>query len=176
MSKKQIAKLPSAKEYLPGTKKKVDGKTFMVVGTYSNYGNIIKSTQRWEKLTKSNSKYLDTKNTVAKLARRCSKNKCPPIKRSKKRSVKRSKRRSIKRSVKRSVKRSKKRSVKKVSKKRSLRTPSINKRSPKPLKHNRPSPSVSATEYAVGIVKTGNDGNKYIIKKTSNGNKRWVRY
>ena len=59
--------LPSAKQFLPGTKKKVDGKTYMVVGSYNNFGKILKSTQHWTKLTNSNRKYLDTKNTVAKL-------------------------------------------------------------------------------------------------------------
>jgi hypothetical protein len=39
----------------------------------------------------------------------------------------------------------------------------------------RPSPSASATGYNVGTIKTGNDGNKWIITKTSNNVKRWKR-
>jgi hypothetical protein len=38
---------------------------------------------------------------------------------------------------------------------------------------SRPSPKVSATEYSTGTVKTGNDGNKYIVTKTITGVKRW---
>ena len=51
------------------------------------------------------------------------------------------------------------------------------KRSSTHRKYNlsRPSPKYSATEYNIGIVKTGNDGNKYIVKKTANGVKRWVK-
>jgi hypothetical protein len=76
---------------------------------------------------------------------------------------------------------SRKKSTKRNSSKRksksipSYNTPSKNKRSPKPLKHNIPSPAVSATEHIVGTVKTGNDGNKYIVIRASNGTKRWVK-
>lgn len=37
----------------------------------------------------------------------------------------------------------------------------------------RPSPSVSATEFAVGKVMQGNDGNFWKIAKTKDGVKRW---
>jgi hypothetical protein len=40
----------------------------------------------------------------------------------------------------------------------------------------RPSPTESATLYKVGTVKTGNDGNKWIISESSNGVKRWKLY
>lgn len=191
--------LQSAKTFLPGTKKTVNGKTYIVVGRYNDYGKILKSTQSWQILTKSNKKYLDTKRTVAKLHKKKSKSKSK--KRSTKRKSKTSKKRSSKRkSKKRSKKLSTKRKSKKPSKKRSIKrksskklskrkskskskkrsipsnnTPSKNKRSPKALKHNRPSPAVSATEYSVGTVKKGNDGNKYVVIRTSNGNKRWVK-
>lgn len=37
----------------------------------------------------------------------------------------------------------------------------------------RPSPSTSAAESAVGLVKAGNDGSQYIVKKDKRGVKRW---
>ena len=39
----------------------------------------------------------------------------------------------------------------------------------------RKSPEESATIFPVGKVKTGNDGNKWVVKKTSNGVKRWIK-
>jgi len=39
----------------------------------------------------------------------------------------------------------------------------------------RPSPSASATAFAPGTVKRGNDGNKYVIVVASNGVPRWQR-
>jgi len=39
----------------------------------------------------------------------------------------------------------------------------------------RKSPGVSATKFPVGTVKTGLDGGNWIIKKASNGTKRWVK-
>ena len=39
----------------------------------------------------------------------------------------------------------------------------------------RPSPSQSATLYKVGTIKKGNDGNKWIVKK-SGKSVRWVKY
>lgn len=39
----------------------------------------------------------------------------------------------------------------------------------------RKSPRASATGFAVGTVKTGLDGNKWVIKKASNGVKRWSK-
>ena len=99
---------------------------------------------------------------------------------SKKTSKKRSKHTSHKRKSKKStsIKKNIKKTSKHKSKKKSIpshKTPSQNKRSPKPLKYNRPSPAVSATEHSVGTVKTGNDGNKYVVIRTSNGNKRWIK-
>lgn len=41
---------------------------------------------------------------------------------------------------------------------------------------SRPSPTESATLYKVGTIKTGNDGNKWIISESSNGVKRWKLY
>jgi hypothetical protein len=40
----------------------------------------------------------------------------------------------------------------------------------------RPSPTKSATLYNVGTIKTGNDGNKYIIVENKNGVKKWQKY
>lgn len=39
----------------------------------------------------------------------------------------------------------------------------------------REGPSDSATKYEIGIIKTGNDGNKWIIVITKKGVKRWTR-
>jgi len=39
----------------------------------------------------------------------------------------------------------------------------------------RPSPSASATAFAPGTVKKGNDGNKYVIVVASNGVPRWQK-
>jgi len=39
----------------------------------------------------------------------------------------------------------------------------------------RKSPEKSATLYKVGTTKRGNDGNLWVVKKTSNGVKRWVK-
>ena len=44
------------------------------------------------------------------------------------------------------------------------------------MSHTRPSPSESATLYKVGIKKTGNDGNKWIIAENKNGVKKWKLY
>lgn len=40
----------------------------------------------------------------------------------------------------------------------------------------RPSPSESATLYKIGVIKTGNDGNKWIIVENKNGIKKWKKY
>ena len=40
----------------------------------------------------------------------------------------------------------------------------------------RPSPSKSATLYKEGIIKTGNDGNKWIIIENKNGIKKWQKH
>lgn len=40
-------------------------------------------------------------------------------------------------------------------------------------KNNRPSPSASATLYAIGTKKKGGDGNTWIIKEDKNKTKRW---
>lgn len=39
----------------------------------------------------------------------------------------------------------------------------------------RKGPEVSATAYAVGTIRKGNDGNKWVIRETKAGVKRWVR-
>ena len=39
----------------------------------------------------------------------------------------------------------------------------------------RKAPSESATKYKVGTRKLGNDGNMWIIKKSSNGIQRWSK-
>jgi hypothetical protein len=44
------------------------------------------------------------------------------------------------------------------------------------MSNTRPSPSESATLFKVGIKKTGNDGNKWIITENTNGVKRWKLY
>jgi len=44
------------------------------------------------------------------------------------------------------------------------------------MSHTRPSPSESATLYKVGIKKTGNDGNKWIIAENKIGVKKWKLY
>ena len=44
---------------------------------------------------------------------------------------------------------------------------------------SRPSPNTSATLYKIGTIKTGNDGNKYIVINTQGKSrkiKRWVRH
>jgi hypothetical protein len=40
----------------------------------------------------------------------------------------------------------------------------------------RPSPTISATKNNIGTIKRGNDGHRYIVKKSVVGIKRWVRY
>jgi hypothetical protein len=45
----------------------------------------------------------------------------------------------------------------------------------KRISTTRKSPEESATLYSVGKIKRGNDGNLWIIKKTSNGVKRWFK-
>jgi len=45
----------------------------------------------------------------------------------------------------------------------------------KRVSSTRKSPEESATLFSVGTVKTGNDGNKWVIKKASNGVKRWIK-
>lgn len=62
----------------------------------------------------------------------------------------------------------KKKTMKKISK------TNIKKKSKKKRK-NRPSPSVSATLFNVGIKKKGGDGNMWIVVKNKNGVKRWKR-
>jgi len=42
-------------------------------------------------------------------------------------------------------------------------------------KKNRKGPNISATQCAVGKIKRGNDGNKWIVVKTKNGVKRWKK-
>ena len=44
------------------------------------------------------------------------------------------------------------------------------------MSQTRPSPSESATLYKVGIKKTGNDGNKWIIAENKIGVKKWKLY
>lgn len=43
-------------------------------------------------------------------------------------------------------------------------------------KKNRPSPSQSATQFKIGDIAKGNDGNKWIIKANKNGINRWTRF
>lgn len=43
------------------------------------------------------------------------------------------------------------------------------------LTRRRQGPSSSATLFAVGTIRTGNDGNKWKIESNKNGVKRWVR-
>lgn len=40
---------------------------------------------------------------------------------------------------------------------------------------DRQSPTISATTQNVATIKTGNDGNKWIIMKTKSGTKRWIK-
>ena len=42
-------------------------------------------------------------------------------------------------------------------------------------RQGRQGPSSSATLFAVGTIRTGNDGNKWIIESNKNGVRRWVR-
>ena len=44
------------------------------------------------------------------------------------------------------------------------------------MEKERPSPTKSATLYNVGTIKTGNDGNKYIIIENKNGVKKWQKH
>ena len=39
----------------------------------------------------------------------------------------------------------------------------------------RKAPSASATLFKKGTMKKGNDGNKWIVKKSINGVKRWIK-
>lgn len=39
----------------------------------------------------------------------------------------------------------------------------------------RKSPNISATNFPIGTIKKGNDGNKWIVNETSNGILRWVK-
>ena len=41
---------------------------------------------------------------------------------------------------------------------------------------NRPSPPYSATQFDTGYVGCGNDGDKWIVKSTSKGVRRWVKF
>jgi hypothetical protein len=45
----------------------------------------------------------------------------------------------------------------------------------KTKKSIRPSPSVSATDYDIGTIKKGSDGNKWIILQTKSKINRWVK-
>lgn len=40
----------------------------------------------------------------------------------------------------------------------------------------RPSPPYPANQCPEGLIKKGNDGNKWIVKKASNGVNRWMKY
>jgi len=42
-------------------------------------------------------------------------------------------------------------------------------------KKERKGPTASATLFAIGTVRTGNDGNKWMIEVNKNGVHRWVR-
>lgn len=42
------------------------------------------------------------------------------------------------------------------------------------MQSNRKSPSESATEFPEGTIKRGNDGELYVVKKVSNGTKRFI--
>ena len=50
------------------------------------------------------------------------------------------------------------------------------KKKKKTKSKDRPSPSESATGFSEGTVKTGNDGNQWIITETEKGIKRWVKH
>ena len=45
----------------------------------------------------------------------------------------------------------------------------------KRISSTRKSPEESATLFAIGTMRVGNDGNKWTIKKASNGIQRWIR-
>jgi hypothetical protein len=45
----------------------------------------------------------------------------------------------------------------------------------KPFKAARPSPGVSATLFAPGAVRRGNDGALWTVRRAVNGTHRWVR-
>jgi len=78
-----------------------------------------------------------------------------------------------KKPIKKPIKKSSKKSIKVSTRKKSSKKP-INK---KPIKvSTRKSPLVSATKYSIGTKKIGLDKKKWIVKKISNGVKRWVRY
>jgi hypothetical protein len=57
-------------------------------------------------------------------------------------------------------------------------SPKRNRHSPSIIKKRvaRPSPSSSAAETRIGTVRKGNDGNYWIVRKSSTGVKRWVKY
>lgn len=62
----------------------------------------------------------------------------------------------------------------KKGKKRASRRSSKSSKKRSHLKFNRPSPPQSATEFAVGTRKKGNDNKMYIVKKSKNGVLRWA--
>lgn len=40
----------------------------------------------------------------------------------------------------------------------------------------RPSPTESASEFEVGVTRTGNDGNTYVVAADKNGRHRWAKH
>ena len=124
--------------------------------------------------------------------RKSSKRRSPKRKSSKRKSSKRksSKRRSPKRKSSKRKSPNRKSSKRKSSKRRSPKRKSPNRKSskrksPKRNRHSpslvrkrldRPSPSSSAAETPINTIRKGNDGNYWIVKKSSSGVKRWVKY
>ena len=49
-----------------------------------------------------------------------------------------------------------------------------NKPRAKPFKYGRPSPGLSATLFAPGTVRRGNDGALWAVRRAVNGTQRWV--
>jgi len=89
---------------------------------------------------------------------------------------KNNKRKPVRRNTKRSTKRKPVKRV--VNRKTSTKRKPAKKNSSRSIIRNSPdrkSPAVSATSFPVGTVKTGNDGNQWIIKKTTAGVQRWVK-
>jgi hypothetical protein len=88
--------------------------------------------------------------------------------------TKKAKKKATKKVTKKATKKAKKKVTKKAKKKvvtRHRRTVGGSKR----VSVTRKSPEQSATLYKVGTVRTGNDSNRWVIKKASNGVKRWVK-
>ena len=124
-----------------------------------NHREISNGFKRFGSAKKKSSKKRKSSKRSSTKKRKSSKRSSTKKRKSSKRSPTK-KRKSSKRSPTKKRKSSKRSSTKKVS--------GVTKK-----RASRPSPKVSATLFSVGTVKKGNDGTMYVVKKASNGVKRW---